>query len=77
MNKKDKRIIAVKEEAEEITPVEEVEETPVNDITKVVFTFKNKATREFCPEFHGKDFIKVADGFAKTKAMLIEKREDK
>lgn len=68
---------AKKIEKEDIEIGNIVETEEVKKIEKVVFTFKNKATREFCPEFHGKDFIKVADEFGKTKALIIEKREDK
>lgn len=42
----------------------------------VKFTRKDGSTREFTPELHGEDFVKVADEFAETNAKTIESRED-
>lgn len=55
---------------------ESTEKVLTPKIKLVRFTLKNRMIREFCPEFHGKDFVKVADTFGETKEMFIEKRED-
>lgn len=46
------------------------------DVTRVLFTRKDGSTREFTPDLHGKDFVKVADEFGETNKITIATRED-
>lgn len=47
-----------------------------DEVTRVRFTRKDGSTREFTPELHGEDFVKVADEFGVTNEKTIATRED-
>lgn len=46
------------------------------DVSRVVFTRKDGSTREFTPDLHGEDFVKVADEFGETNKLFIADRKD-
>lgn len=67
---------AAEAKASEKAAAAEAKAAEKSDVTRVVFTRKDGSTREFTPDLHGEEFVKVADEFGETNKITIATRED-